>query len=257
MEGLDAPAELARLRAQVRLVRPMEEDFLDRAGLRADHHLLDLGCGPGYFAAWAARERVPRGRVTGVDVDPVLLEAARGQVPGGDFRLGSTARIPLPDASVDFSYARFLFQHLDQPGAAVAEMRRVTRPGGVVAIVDTDDGALLTHPAPEGFDELLRASLAAQAARGGDRHVGRKLKALLADAGLEAPCVRVYPFTTEEVGAQAFVAVTLGFKVGVLGPPWITEDALRRVAASMRLASADPRFFGQALGYAAWARVPR
>jgi SAM-dependent methyltransferase len=260
MESLDAPAELSRLEAQVRLVRPLEVDFLDRAGLRPHHHLLDLGCGPGFFSAWAARDRVPHGRVTGVDADPALLAFARAHAAavGADvtFHEGVAARIPLPDASVDFTYARFLFQHLDAPATALAEMRRVTRPGGTIALVDTDDGGLVVYPAPRGLPALLRASRDAQAARGGDREVGRKLRALLADAGLESPTARVYPFSSADVGAAAFVAITLGFKAQVLGPPWIEPAELAAVVDELRALLDAPGFFGHALGYGAWARVP-
>jgi SAM-dependent methyltransferase len=255
MEGLDADAELARLAAQVRLVRGMESDFLDRVGLAPHHVLLDLGCGPGFFSAWARRERVPAGRVIGVDVDPKLLDIARGHGSGAEFLLGSAVRIPLPDACVDVAYARFLFQHLDRPLDALAELRRVTRPGGVVALVDTDDGGLVVHPAPPCLGELLEASRIAQAARGGDRLVGRKLKSLLVEAGLGDTRVQVYPFTSEEVGAAAFVDVALGFKLGAVGEH-LAADARAALAAALPALGRDPGFFGHAVGYGAWGRVP-
>ncbi|MDP2308500.1 MAG: methyltransferase domain-containing protein [Pseudomonadota bacterium] len=241
-------------------MRPLELDFLARAGLRPHHHLLDVGCGPGFFAAWAAQDLLPLGKVTGVDADPALLEiaSAHAATVGArvTFRAGTAARIPLPDASVDFAYARFLFQHLDAPAEALAEMRRVTRPGGTIALVDTDDGGLVVYPAPSGLPALLRASRQAQAARGGDREVGRKLKALLHDAGLESPAARVYTFSSEDVGGAAFVAVTLGFKAQVLGPPWIEPAEVAAVVRELRVLHESPGFFGQALGYGAWARVP-
>lgn len=260
METLDAPAELSRLDAQVRLVRPLELDFLERAGLRRHHHLLDLGCGPGFFAVWAAQDLLPLGQVTGVDADPALLDIATAHAATVGarvtFRQGTAARIPLPDAAVDFAYARFLFQHLDAPADALAEMRRVTRPGGTIALVDTDDGGLVVHPAPRGLPALLRASRDAQAARGGDREVGRKLKALLHAAGLESPTARSYSFSSEDVGGAAFVAITLGFKAQVLGPPWIDPAEVASVVDELQTLRDSPGFFGQALGIGAWARVP-
>jgi SAM-dependent methyltransferase len=260
MEQLDATAEVARLEAQVRLVTPLEDDFLAAAGLAKDAWLLDVGCGPGFFSERAARQLVPEGRVTGVDVDPSLLALGRERLAGSELRIdfveGTGVRLPLPDDSVDFAYARFVMQHLSDPVSVLREMVRVTRPGGRVGLVDTDDGALLLHPDVDGFDRLLEASLLAQRDRGGDRHVGRKLKALLLEAGALSPTVRLYPFTSEQVGPTDFLRVTTGFKAGVLGPPWITPEQLAAVGAALEVASADPGFFGQAMGYAAYATVP-
>ncbi len=261
MEQLDADAEVARLEAQVRLVTPLENDFLAAVGLPPDAWLLDVGCGPGFFSERAARDLVPQGRVTGVDVDPSLLALARERLAGSglavDFVEGTGVRLPLPDDSVDASYARFLLQHLTDPGVVLREMVRVTKPGGTVCLVDTDDGALLLHPPVDGFDELLRASYQAQKARGGDRHVGRKLKALLLEAGGVDAGVRLYPFTSEQVGAADFLRVTTGFKAGVLGPPHIATERLKQISAALEQAQQVPGFFGHAMGYAASARVPR
>ena len=165
-------------------------------------------------------------------------------------------RLPIDDAQVDFAYARFLLQHLTEPGVVLRDMRRVTRPGGVVGLVDTDDGSLIVHPAPDGFDELVEASFQAQRSRGGDRHVGRKLRSLLIEAGLVDVHVRVYPFTSESVGAVDFLRVTTGFKAGVLGPPWITPERLAQITQGLSEAIAEPGFFGQAMGYAAWGTAP-
>lgn len=260
MEQLDAAAEVARLEAQVRLVKPLEDDFVAAAGLSADAWLLDVGCGPGFFAERAARELVPQGRVTGVDVDPSLLALARARLKDSglalDFVEGTGVRLPLPDDAVDFTYGRFLVQHLSDPVAVLREMVRVTRPGGTIALVDTDDGALLVHPQVDGFDELIRASGQAQRDRGGDRRVGRKLKALLLAAGAEDARTRLYPFTSEQVGPVDFLHVTTGFKAGVLGPPYIQPERLAQIARALEDATQHRGFFGQALGYAAWAKAP-
>lgn len=255
--ALDAPRELARLQAQVRLVSGMEGDFLDRIGLVDGQSLLDLGCGPGFFAEWVKDARLPGGRVIGVDADTELLAVGRARLADRvDLRAGSADAIPVSTRSVDVAYARFLFQHLSAPERALAELRRVTRVGGVVAVVDTDDGGLLLHPAPAGLDRLLSASKLAQAARGGDRTIGRKLKALLVDAGLVDVHVRVYPFTTEDVGPDAFVDIALGFKAGVLAPPFFDTAEAAELLAATRTLAGTPGFFGHALGYAAWGRVP-
>ena len=259
MEALDEGVELDRLKAQVDLVRPLEDEFLRLVGLKPGDHLLDVGCGPGYFAERVARERLPDGRVTGVDVDPALLAIARSRLAGSGLRVellaGTAVRLPLDDDSVDFAYARFLFQHLAEPAVVLAEMARVVRPGGIVAVTDTDDGSLVVHPEPEGFAELLTASAAAQIDRGGDRRVGRKLKGMLCAAGLADVRTHVRALTTELIPPAAFVGMTLGFKTEVIGPPWMEQGRSDAVLGELRRLSERPDFFGHALGYGAWGRV--
>lgn len=259
METLDVRAELGRLRAQVDLAWDVEDGFLGSAGLAPGDHLLDVGCGPGFFAERVARGRLAGGRVTGVDVDPALLALARERLDGEGlpvvFVEGTGARLPLADGAVDFSYARFLFQHLSNPGDVLAEMVRVTRPGGVVAVVDTDDGSLLVHPAPEGFEEFLEASGRAQRDRGGDRLVGRKLASLLVEAGLSETRATARVLGTDRLAPRDFVAITLGFKAAVTGPPWLPEGRAAAIVRELERLAATPGFFGHALAYGAWGRV--
>jgi len=259
MESLDSVAELGRLKAQVELVRTMEDDFLRNAGLAPADWLLDVGCGPGFFAERAARDLVSEGRVTGVDVDVSLLDLGRERLRESGLSVelvpGTGARLPLADDSVDFCYARFLFQHLSDPMQVLGEMVRVTRPGGTVAVTDTDDGSLVVHPAPEGLERLLDASRQAQTARGGDRTIGRRLKALLTEAGLEGCGIQVHPLTTEEVPPELFVRMTLGFKSGVIDEPFMPREEAAQVVQQLLQLSSSPAFFGHALGYGAWGRV--
>lgn len=255
------PHELGRLAAQVELVRFIEDRFLDSAGLTPGLVVADVGCGPGFFAERIARQRLgPAGRIIGVDVDSQLVRLGRERLQGSglpvDLRLGTAVRLPLDNDEVDFAYARFLFQHLEDPSVVLAEMVRITRPGGIVAVMDTDDGGLVVHPEPDGFADLIAASHAAQTDRGGDRHIGRKLLGLVAAAGLEEPSVEVRPMTTEHLTPQQFVAITIGFKAGVVGPPYMDQGRAREIQTATERVAAAPHFFGHALGYGAWGRVP-
>jgi ubiquinone/menaquinone biosynthesis C-methylase UbiE len=262
LEDLDADAELRRLQAQVDLVVPVEHQYLRDLGLTGDHTLVDVGCGPGYFSERVAAAFMvgpaAGGQVIGVDVDPSLVALATARAAQLDlplsYRVGTASRIPVDDNTGDLIYARFIFQHLEDPAAVLAEMVRVARPGGLVAVLDTDDGSLVVHPEPAGFGRLLNASAAAQRARGGDRHVGRKLKAYLLDAGLSDVRVATQPFTSEGVGAERFLAITTGFKAGVLGPPHITTAQVDETMADLQRVAAMSGFFGHALGYLAWGR---
>jgi SAM-dependent methyltransferase len=261
IETLDAAAELVRLEAQVRLVAQMELPALRNAGLKPGMHLMDVGCGPGFFAELAVRELVPQGRVTGVDVDGALLAPARERaVQGGlpiEYVLASGVAIPLDDDSCDFAYARFLFQHLDRPLEVLAEMRRVVRPGGIVMVMDSDDAGLLVHPEPPGFAALIAAAAASQRDRGGDRTIGRRLRGLFHDAGLEEVHASARLLTTDHVPPQAFIHITTAFKAELLDPKYIDPADASATLAQLREAADRPDFFGHALGYGAWGRVPQ
>jgi len=259
LEDLDASAELRRLASQVALLAPREFTFLTRVGVRPTDVVLDVGCGPGFFAEKLAAEVVPEGRVVGVDVDGAMVALAAQRCADHErlsFLEGTGQRIPLDDDSVDVAYARFLFQHLTEPSVVLAEMRRVVRPGGLVAVGDTDDGGLVVHPAPEGFDRFLDASRRAQIARGGDRQVGRKLKSLLIEVGLADVHATTEVMTSEDIGPRALLAIAVGFKAGVLGPPFAEPAEVKRIEDELAALSTEPGFYGHALGYLAWGRVP-
>jgi hypothetical protein len=62
--------------------------------------------------------------------------------------------------------------------------------------------------------------------------------------------------TTRHLSPTQFIAITLGFKAGVLGPPHMDQARARRIEADLRAAASAPEFFGHTLGYGAWGRVP-
>lgn len=260
LRALDSDAELARLEAQAAVVRRMEGAWLRGLRVSPGADVLDLGCGPGFVSELLA-ELVPAGSVTGVDASAALLaQAGARMVALGHshvrFVEAWADRLPLPDASVDFAYSRFLFQHLSAPAAVLKELRRVMRPGGRVVLVDTDDAALLIHPEPAGLSALLTASQAAQARVGGDRLIGRKLRSLLVSAGFERVRVELQPFTSEDVGMATFVDITLGFKRQIVTPDLLAPAAVEDTLAAARALASDPGAFGSTLGYIASGVAP-
>lgn len=260
MDKLDAVAELDRLRAQVDLVRTLERAYLATLGIEKNASILDLGCGPGYVSE-VFGELVPEGRVWGVDVDPALLARARQTFAQrgwshGEFIAAWADKLPLADQSVDVVYSRFLFQHLANPVGVLAEVRRVAKPGARVVLVDTDDASIVVHPEVPGFRAFLDASNLAQKNAGGDRFVGRKLRAYLVGAGFEDVHVRVEPFTSDTVGMAAFLDIAVGYKRQIITDDLLSADAVRDVLAALESLKSDPGAFGQTLGYIASARAP-
>ncbi len=208
--------ELDRLKFQAGTARDLEQHILRRSGLKPGMQVLDLACGPGIISCELAR-MVEGGTVLGVDLSPALLEeakqaAASENVTNVRFQQGDVYDLDLAANSFDFVYARFLFQHLEQVEKAMQSVLRVLKPGGVLAIMDVDDDWLTLHPEPDTFRSFTQRAAKAQAARGGDRFIGRKLGAYLADSGYTEVKVAVDTVTTGELGMQAFLDITTGFK---------------------------------------------
>lgn len=104
------------------------DDVLARAGVGPGTRLLDAGCGAGMAAMRAAALGA---KVSGIDAAPLLLDIARERVPGGDFREGELEDLPFPDHAFDVVTGFNAFQFADNPVRALAQARRVTKPGGI------------------------------------------------------------------------------------------------------------------------------
>ncbi len=141
----------------------------------------DVGTGTGVLALELARLGL---RVVAVDHSPRMLEAAREKlaaegVESVELRLGEAQALPLRDAEVDAAFAHMVLHYLPSPAEALAEMRRVVRPGGVVVVVD-----FVLHQS-----EWMRQEL-------GVRWLGFEAEQLahwFSEAGLERPRVETFP----------------------------------------------------------------
>ena len=205
----DPETEVARLRAQALLSWEKEARTLGWFGLRDGMTVLELGSGPGFVTeqllAW-----LPSSQVTALEIAPTLIERARAYLRGKaggrlQFVEASIMDTGLPDDHFDFALARLIFQHLADPVAAAAEVRRVLKPGGKVAIVDSDDAIWgLTDPAIWGVDLVVEKYGQAQAARGGNRLVGRRLWRILEAAGFVDLDLEAVVFHSDALGIEAF-----------------------------------------------------
>jgi SAM-dependent methyltransferase len=131
----------------------------------------------------AAAKRAGATVAYGVDASWDRLRS-NGNSPDGPVGVCAPAEhLPFEDASFDLSYTRFLLQYLEAPGVAIAEMCRVTRPGGTVVLQDLDAQLVTHYPRCERLEELLAEFLAGVDGRL-DVFVGRKLFGLAREAGL-------------------------------------------------------------------------
>lgn len=105
-------------------------------GLRSTDRVLDVACGPGFLTrAFAAR----CAEAVGVDATEALLDIARANARGVAnvrFESGDATELPYADREFDVAVCRAAFHHFPNPGRVLAEMARVTRPGGSVMVAD-------------------------------------------------------------------------------------------------------------------------
>ena len=104
----------------------------DLAGVDAGQRVLDVGCGPGALIGELVK-RLGAEAVSAADPSPPFVGAVRERYPGVDAHLAPAEELPFPDRSFDATLAQLVVHFMTDPMAGVREMRRVTRPGGVVA----------------------------------------------------------------------------------------------------------------------------
>ena len=111
----------------------------------AGSRVLDVPCGDGFYTAALARRMYPFGKVTAADLSDAYLDAARATVAtradlaAVKFVKADAYHLPFDDGAFDLVWCARSFISLDDPVAALREMRRVLRPGGTVAVLEDDE----------------------------------------------------------------------------------------------------------------------
>jgi SAM-dependent methyltransferase len=166
--------------------------------------LLDVGCGPGTLTCDLARAVTP-GRTVGLDAAPEVVELARAEAAGRGvasvtFEVADLFALPFPDDSFDVVHAHQVLQHVADPVGALVEMRRVCRPGGVVAARDGDYPAFTYAPAEPDLDRAIAAYGEVTRANRANWDAGRHLFGWAHAAGFTevAPSASVWCFATDE-----------------------------------------------------------
>ncbi len=121
-------------------IRPLGRKAMDRAGVSAGEHVLDVGCGCGDTTLELAERVAPSGQVLGVDISAPMLERARERaaqkgVTGASFVQADAQIHDFPEASFDVVFSRFGVMFFADPVAAFANLRRASKRGGRLAFV--------------------------------------------------------------------------------------------------------------------------
>lgn len=174
---------------------PDTRALLLRAGLSEGGSIADVGCGAGYVSRWIAETIGPGGSLVCLDSSADQLAVARATLAEApcnvDFVQADATATGLPDNSFDLVFARFVLMHLPDPLAALRELVRLTKPGGILAVEDGDFSSLFCHPPLPEFDEMARLYREVVRARGADPLMGRGLYALFLEAGVVPEEVRL------------------------------------------------------------------
>ena len=166
--------------------------------------LLDIGCGPGTITADLAARLAPGG-VIGIDTSEQVIADARAMGTGGTcpaltFEVGSVFDLAFEDDSFDVVHAHQVLQHVGDPVAALVQMRRVCRPGGLVAARDSDYPGFRFFPDDDDLSRAIAAYGELTRINGANWDAGRRLLSWAHAAGFTSvvPTASTWCFATVE-----------------------------------------------------------
>jgi SAM-dependent methyltransferase len=256
--------ETVRLQDQARTL----EDLLHAdTAYPPDSAVLEAGCGVGVQTISLARNS-PGARITAVDLSSASLRQAQARVTAAGlsnvcFQQADVLALPFAARSFDHVFVCFLLEHLREPAAALAELRRVLKPGGTVTAIEGDHGSTFFHPDSDAAHAAIACLVELQRRAGGDALIGRRLYPLLWNAGFDGVLVSprmVYvdnskPGLVDGFIRKTFTAMVTGVRDKALEAGIIARESFDTgIAALHRTADPDGTFcytFFKAIGHKA------
>jgi ubiquinone/menaquinone biosynthesis C-methylase UbiE len=206
------------LDAQARAIWPQERLLIDRYALPSAARILDAGCGTGEGASRLA-EHFPQAQVLGIDVIDTSLALARARfahlAPRLSFEHRSVFGLELPSQSFDLTVCRHVIHSIPHPAQVMAELVRVTRPGGCLHLIAEDYGMLhfeRTQPDVKEFWHIVSDRF--ETATGTDLHSGRHVFGILAALRLENITVDYVIVDTLRVPRPIFASILEAWRDG-------------------------------------------
>jgi ubiquinone/menaquinone biosynthesis C-methylase UbiE len=239
----NSETEHQRLMLQGRFLRPWTERFLRSAGLAAGASVLDLGCGVGDVSLLAAEIVGPRGRVLGVDLDPVSLARARHRVSVEgcgdvvDFSRSSLDEFT-SEGRFDAVVGRLILLYQKDPAETIRRYAQFVKPGGLLLFHEMNvTVAQPTWPACAVWDDLSGWVAEGLENGGAMPDVGRRLGAMFRAAGLPWPTIEAHETTAGDRAAYLYdwlaqTLITAEARLRAMGkklpPGWEFDETLAR-----------------------------
>ena len=218
--------------------------------LKPDMRLLDCGCGPGTLTLGFAK-RVAPGETIGIDREAAqftetIQTAERENIANLRFEVGDIYELPYADESFDAVFASAVLGSVADPKQVVAEMARVLKPGGVMALKEFDHGGDIIWPQSEIIAQSINLYHGIRKHNGHAENCGRQLRKFMNDAGCDVDYLRAFfdqQTTTDELRAYIdrnnyLIGEILGQQYIQLG--WCSQEELDAQAAAWVEFAADP-----------------
>ena len=155
--------------------------------LRAGMKLLDFGCGPGTVSVGLA-ELIEPGELHGIDMEDSQIELARSAAKDGGhnnmaFHLGNVTDLPFEDDTFDVAHCHAVLMQIPDTRAALAEVKRVLKPGGIIAGREANIASSYLEPQPPQITGAWSVFSSLVRGNGGHPDFGKELKVALLEAG--------------------------------------------------------------------------
>jgi arsenite methyltransferase len=205
--------------------------------LRPGDRVVDIGCGPGFLAQEIAETVRRAGFVLGVDPSPSMLDIAARRERGSEaaaveLRKGDALSLPAEDSSFDAAVSTQVYEYVADIAGALAEVRRVLRPGGRLLVLDTDWDSIVWR---SNDDERMARVLRAWDEHLAHAHLPRVLPELLAGAGFTLRQTAVVPVLNLGFERETYSAGVLAMIAEfVSGRQGITPDEAHAWAEDLR-----------------------
>ncbi|KAF9363556.1 hypothetical protein BGX34_003847 [Mortierella sp. NVP85] len=209
-----------------------------RPHIEPEMSILDVGCGPGSISVDMAR-LVPKGRVVGIDYSSDLLNEAcalaiQQGVTNVEFQVGDIHALDFPDNTFDVVHVHQVLQHIADPVQALREMKRVAKPGGIVAA--RESGEASWYPELPGLQACRDLAETMVRLKGGNPNPGKKIHVWAKEAGFNRSNITcssgVWCFSTpeeREYWGESMVKVSLGFGTEAVEMNLVSQDELKEI----------------------------
>lgn len=214
--------------------------------------VLEAGCGVGAQTRLLLK-RSPQAVFTCIDISEKSLASARRlkDTPGFErvtFEQADIHRLRFADAAFDHIFVCFVLEHLDDPVAALSELKRTLRPGGTLTVIEGDHGSCFWHPETPDGRRAWHALIAAQQAHGHDPLIGRRLTPLLTAAGLTVTSCRpawlwadrLTPALRDGMVNHIIVPMVRSAQTQILSDNLVPPDTFEKGCTEIALSDAAP-----------------